>query len=46
MTNHMKKHYEMPSTNVLNLEIASKILDASGENMYNNNLGTAILLDD
>lgn len=42
----MKKHYEMPSTNVLNLEIASKILDASGENMYNNNLGPASNIPD
>ncbi len=46
MTDHMKKHYEIPISEVLNLEIESKILEASGEGMNENNLGAAIILGD
>ena len=42
----MKKHYEIPISEVLNLEIESKILEASGEGMNENNLGTAFILGD
>ena len=48
MTDHMKNHYEIPISEVLNLEIESKILDgaANGENMITNDLGTAKVLGD
>lgn len=42
----MKKHYEIPITETLKLEIESKILEASGENMITNDLGTAKVLGD
>lgn len=42
----MKKHYEIPITEALKLEIESKILEASGEKMITNDLGPAIALDD
>jgi len=46
MTYHMKKHHEIPITEALKLEIESMILEASGEGMNENNLGTAIILGD
>lgn len=46
MTDHMKKHNEIPITEALKLEIESMILEVSGENMIKNDLGTAIVLVD
>lgn len=50
MTDHMKKHYEIPISEALKLEIESMILEGSakgqGEDMITNNLGPAIVLDD
>jgi hypothetical protein len=50
MTDHMNKHYEIPITEALKLEIESMILEGSakgkGEDMITNDLGTAIVLDD
>ncbi len=48
MTDHMKKHYETPGTEVLEIETGTKILDgsANGENMITNDLGTAKVLGD
>ena len=44
----MKKHYEIPITEALKLEIESMILKGSvkGEDMIKNDLGTAEALDD
>ncbi len=48
MTDHMKKHYEIPITEVLKLEIESMILEGSakGEDMITNDLGPAMVLVD
>lgn len=44
----MKKHYVIPITEALKLEIESMILEGSakGEDMIKNDLGTAIALGD
>ena len=44
----MKKHYEIPITEVLKLEIESMILEGSakGEDMITNDLGPAMVLVD
>lgn len=40
----MKNHYERPSAVVLEFEMGTRILETSGEDMTNKDLGNAILL--
>ncbi len=42
----MKNHYESPSAVVLELEIGTRILETSGEDMSYNDLGGANILFD
>ena len=42
----MKNHYERPSAVVLEFEIGTRILETSGEDMVNNNLDDAEILDE
>lgn len=42
----MKNHYENPSSVVLEFEIGTRILETSGEDMVNNYLDDAEILDE
>ncbi len=44
MTNPMKNHYERPSAVVLEFEMGTRILETSGEDMTNKDLGDATIL--